>query len=320
MILRDTLRDLPWWLNRLTETAIGHARLGDNGRRGTRAVELDEYAGPDGADKFVKALETGQFRRDRLLAANRINAKASRLHQHARNEITAWVRHLSETHHLQAWPPQRTVTQGFIGPLLPGWRRINHDVNPSTAYLTRWLEQRTHTIAGDGAAKEIHDTMIDLTDRIRRTVNRPDPPKFCGPCPTLLTDAQRTELAADGEDDREECHTRLYAKPKADRVTCPACHLEYDVKDVQAWWYQQCGDRLFTIRELVDVVMPSLGEAVSQQLLYKWAKIGAVPVAGHAGNGDIMLKLGDVRQAIKNPPRRKPGRKPKMNHKRVVSC
>jgi hypothetical protein len=323
MILRDTLRDLPQWLEWLADAAVGNVRLGDNGRRGCRPDVLHPYTGPDdkrNADNLEKAIHDGAFRRDRLLAAGRVNAKASRLHDSARNTLTTWVRHMCETHGMQAWPPKRTVSLEFIGPLLPGWRRINQDATPSLAYLARWLERRTHTIAGDEAAKECHDDMVDLTDRIKRVINRPNPPKFCGPCPTLLTDEERAKLVGGGEEDREECHTRLYAKPKADRVTCPTCHLEYETKDVQAWHYEQSGDRLFTIRELVDFVLPRLGEPISQQLLYKWAKIGALPVPGYAANGDIMLKLGDVRRIREDPPRRKPGRKPGVNHKRVVSC
>ncbi len=84
--LRDALRDLPWWLRRLEESAVGDVRLGDGGRRGTRAHELDEYTGPDGADKLDQAGRDGKFAIDKALAAGRVNAKASRQLDRATNE------------------------------------------------------------------------------------------------------------------------------------------------------------------------------------------------------------------------------------------
>jgi hypothetical protein len=297
MVLRDTLRDLPWWLNRLAEAAVGQARMTDNSRRGTHGNELDEFTGADGADQLAKALQNKRFR-DRMLAAGRVNARASRLHEHARNEITTWVRYLCEAHGLQPWPPQRTVPLGFIGPLLPGWRRINHDANPSVTYLVRWLGRQSHTIADDEAAKEIHDTMIVLTDRIRRVINRAVPHKFCGPCPTLLTAEERAQLVADGEEDREECHIRLYAPPKADHVTCPRCGLEYDVKELQAWCWDVSGDKSFTLVQLCHIVLPTLGHVMSHRTLQRVVRRNEIAPSGYRAHVPT-YELAQIRDALR---------------------
>ena len=39
---QTTLADLPWWLNRLTEAAVGQTRMTDNaGRKSARRKDLD---------------------------------------------------------------------------------------------------------------------------------------------------------------------------------------------------------------------------------------------------------------------------------------
>lgn len=272
VILRDSLRDLPWWLERLAEAATGNVRLGDGGRRATRVSELDELAGPDGSDKLARALAANKLRRDRLLAAGRVNAKASRLQAAATNTLTTWVRHLCETRGIDV--PRMTAAE-----------------------CAQWLAKHSHAIASDEAAKECHDDIVDLTDRIRRIVNRPSPPVFCGPCPTLLTDEERAKLIDDGEEDREECHTRLYAPPKADQVTCPRCGFEYDVKELQAWCWDNCDDKSFTLVQLCHVVLPPLGHVMKHRTLQRFVrKHEIMPTGQHAHVPTY--QLGQVRAAL----------------------
>jgi hypothetical protein len=303
-ILRETLRDLPWWLARLGEAAVGNVHMSDNGRRGTHANELDEYTGRDGAGKLADALEAERFRRDKVLAAGRVNAKASRLYARARNEITTWVRHLCEKRGIDAprpaWPPLKTVHLDFIGPLPPGWLRVDHNAmppDPTLGFYIRWLEKNAHAIAGDEAAEEIYNTFVDLTARIRRAVNRADPHTFCGPCPTLLTEAERAKLLADGGEDREECHIRLYAPAKADHVTCPRCGLEYDVKELQAWCWDNSGDHSFTLVQLCHTVLPPLGHVMKHRTLQRFVRDNRIMATGYRAHVPT-YQLAQVRDAL----------------------
>ncbi|MDM1995285.1 hypothetical protein PP326_07880, partial [Mycobacteroides abscessus] len=55
--LRKRLADLPWWIDRLTETAVGQANLGDGARKGERRDVLH------GDDTLVSHVEP--FPRDK---------------------------------------------------------------------------------------------------------------------------------------------------------------------------------------------------------------------------------------------------------------
>ncbi|MGB0972592.1 MAG: hypothetical protein ACPGVG_16780, partial [Mycobacterium sp.] len=203
-VLQSTLSDLPWWLARLRESALGQVRLGDGGRRGTRAHELDEYTGPDddlNAARLERDLAAGKFGLDAVLAPGRVNGKASRLYDQAYNDLGTWVRHMCEARGVEI---------------------------PATGCV-QWLRKHANAIAGDEAAGECYTSLVDLTDRIRRVVNRPEPPQFCGPCTNELTAEQRQQLADAGEEDRQMCMVQLYAPRKADTVTCPVCKVEHDI-------------------------------------------------------------------------------------------
>lgn len=270
--LRETLHDLPWWLDKLDEAAVGQVRMSDPGRRSTRAHELDEFTGPDGAEKLDKARKEGRFDIDVALAGGRVNGKASRLADEAANGITTWVRHLCESRGIE---PPKMDTRGCVA----------------------WLEKRTHAIASDEAAKECHDWAVDLTDSIRRTVNRGEGPRFCGPCTTTLTDEQRAKLMQAGEDDRTQCRTQLYAKRGVSLVTCPACRTEHDVGELQRLLMEEVSEYSFTISDLSDFVLPKLGIEVSRRKLQRMAVKGDLGDAGESG-GVARYQLSTVKEAV----------------------
>ncbi|AVP42383.1 hypothetical protein SEA_MISHA28_86 [Mycobacterium phage Misha28] len=271
--LRDTLRDLPWWLDRLEEAAIGQVRLGDSGRRGTKSHELDAYTGPDGAERLAQALSDGRFRRSAVLAQGRVNPKASRLRERARNEIVTWVRHLCETR----------------GAEVP--RRIE------TADLARWLTNHVQAIASDEAAKECYHAMVDLTERIRRVVNPADPPEYCGPCQHEFTDAERAQRIAEGLEDRAKCRVQLYVRKGARLARCPECGTEHDVKALQEALLEEADEYSFSISDLSDFILPKLGFEIQRRTLQRWAKSGVLVPSGY--ESDVArYQLKHVREVV----------------------
>lgn len=280
--LRDALRDLPWWLRRLDESAIGDVRLGEGGRKGTRAHELDEYTGPDGAEKLDQARRDGKFAIDKALAAGRVNAKASRLLDRATNELGTWVRHLCESRGVET--PALNVRQ-----------------------CAKWLEKHTHAIASDEAAAECYNAIIDLTDRIRRIVNRAEPPEFCGPCDGELTPEQRTKLVASGEGDRTHCRVQLYARRGLTRVTCRDCGKEHDIAELQAAMLEEADEFSFTVTQLADAILPKLGIRVSRRTLHGLAKVGKLEPSGWEC-AVARYQLGHVRDVVRENVRGKHAR------------
>ncbi|MEX3655262.1 hypothetical protein ABFW14_08535 [Mycolicibacterium fortuitum] len=271
--LREALHDLPWWLTHLADAAIGNVRLGESGRRATRAHELDEYTGPNGADKLDAARRAGKFDIDKVLATGRVNGKASRLLDRARNELGTWIRHLCESR----------------GVDVPGLNSVNA--------MAHWLEKHTQAIASDEAAKECYSAIIDLTDQIRRMVNRPEPPRFCGPCTSELTAEQRAKLRENNQEDRTHCRVQLYAKRNASRVTCPHCRNEHDVDALQAAMLDEADEYSFSIGDLSDMILPKLGIEVSRRTLQRMAKRGDLVASGW--ESDVArYQLGHVREVM----------------------
>ena len=277
-VLQSTLKDLPWWLSRLNEAALGQVRLGDAGRRGTRAHELDEYTGPDdaaNAARLERDLAAGKFKLDAVLAPARINAKASRLYEQAYNDLGTWVRHLCESR----------------GTDIP------------TTGCVQWLRKNANAIAADEAAGECYTSMVDLTDQIRDVVNRPEPPRFCGPCTTALTAEQRQKLITDGEADRDTCMVQLYAQRKATAVTCPHCKAEHDIERLYTAMLDEADEYSFTISDLVDHILPKLGQQIPRRTLQHWAKTGRLNASGFEA-GVARYQLATVRRlhdTRKNP-------------------
>jgi len=211
-----------------------------------RAHELDEYTGPNDAENAMRLerdITSGNFALDKVLAGARINGKAVRLRDAAHNDLGGWVRHLCES-------------RGIEMPHLPG---------PESS--ARWLRKHVNAIAADETAGEFYKAVVDLVDGIRHVVNRPEPPQFCGPCTTELTDEQRAQLRERKEDDRTHCTTQLYARRGSDTVTCPFCKAEHSVDELHRQLDVKLNELSFTITELVDVVLPKLNCHVKRRYL-----------------------------------------------------
>lgn len=269
-LLRRALRDLPWWLARLNEAAVGTVRLGDTGRRGTRAHELDAYTGPGGADRLDRAIRDGRFTLTAVLAQGRCNAKASALLDGATTTLNAWVRHLADTQHIEA----------------PHLDAAGH---------AHWLAEHVHAIAADEHAGDLHHAVVDLTDRIRRAVNRPEPPEYCGPCQAQLTAEQRAALAAAGQQDRTHCRVQLYAKRGARQVVCPECGAEYDVAALQEAMLAEADQYSFSVTDLADFILPKLGIDLTRRTLQRWARSGDLVPSGWEAS-IARYQLGHVRE------------------------
>ncbi|QST89291.1 helix-turn-helix DNA binding domain protein [Mycobacterium phage prophi104-2] len=116
--LRKRLADLPWWIDRLTETAVGQANLGDGARKGERRDVLH------GDDTLVSHVEpfprdkdttpTARDRRDRhqgalwhALALGRVNGRASDELDRIHNALSTTIRDMCETRGLDV-PEFRT--------------------------------------------------------------------------------------------------------------------------------------------------------------------------------------------------------------------
>lgn len=283
--LRRQLRELPWWLDRLAETALGQVKLSDGGRRVRRR---DVLHGDDPLASHIEPLrncrcEEGECRcsvkaarkrreRDALahiLAAGRVNARASDELDRIRNTLSTWIRDIAES---------RETTVPTLN---------------TTSAMALWLAKHASAIAGQESAAECCDDIARASKAIERIVNRPLPPKFIGPCPGEAPEEVLIKRRDEG-DLVTRCNHELTAPQDAKSVTCPRCEAAHDIEEVLAKNYEESNDALVTVRELVDWVLPRMKKPVPQRTLENWIERGWVEQRGQNASGAQMVRLGDV--------------------------
>jgi hypothetical protein len=202
---QTTLADLPWWLNRLTETAVGQTRMTDNvGRKSARRKDLDGDAELAAciellpkADDLEKARTARQKQSlAHAVATGGVNLRASELLAEIADSLAYWCRVLCEIRGLTYTPSPLPTTLG-----------ANH---------ARWLRVNIGAIATyDDAADIVGDIETHLED-IVKVVNRPIRWWHLGPCP--------------GWRDDEPCLTELRVPEESEEVHCRRCKNTHTVQ------------------------------------------------------------------------------------------
>lgn len=243
----------------------------------------------DGLPRLIDFLQDAVLGRTRLGTPQRrhrgdeqpmrYNPKASELYSDACNTLTTWLRHVAEQH-------------GIDTPLL--------DTN---AEVCKWMSRHVYSIAADEAAGECFAEMVDLSERIEHAINRPEPPRLLGPCITDPVPEEVMQARRDAGERDTRCGRALTAKRTAKEVTCTQCHRTHDISVVIEQLLNESGATLITVRELVDWVLPQLGENVPLKTLERWIREGKVPVGGFNREGAQMVLLSDVRNVRAQRPR-----------------
>lgn len=293
--LRTQLRELPWWLDRLAETALGQVKLSDGGRRTSRR---DVLHGDDSLASHIEPLrackcegscecDLGKARRKRqhdalahALAAGRVNSRASREFDKVQNTLGTWVRDICETRGLET-------------------PRLN-----TASMMATWLAKHVQAVASQEDADLFCDEIIDAQRSIERIINRPPPHRSIGPCITDPAPDEVLDKRRESGDYQTRCNLELSASLKAKSVTCPQCKATHDdVELVVKQNLDEMGGMNFTIRQLVDVVLPKLDEVVPQRTLERWINYGWLEVRGVDERGANMVRLRDVRDLRDSRPR-----------------
>jgi hypothetical protein len=204
--LHDNLAELPWWLARLTETALGHTRMADTGGRKSAARrDLDgdaELASCIEALPDCDDLDKARAARQRAamahaLATGGINARASELLAEIADTLAYWCRVLCEERGIDYRPARSAEALG-----------ANH---------ARWLARHVESIAAASDAGDIADDILGrdkhrrgLIDQIEHAINRRWRWWPLGECPTPV----RVEGPA--QHGRPHPHRRLRC-----RAACP---------------------------------------------------------------------------------------------------
>lgn len=275
--LHRLLADLPWWLERLTETALGQTRMADNGgRRSARRRDLDGEAelaaciellphGEEDLDKARKAREKAALAH--ALATGGINARASELLAEIADSLGYWMRVLCE--HRGIIPPQLGVS-----PTLGGMR-------------ARWLADNVKAIA---ASEDAGDVAMDIENHMEdllRVINRPMRWWALGDCPGWIDKAP----------DREEgpCGSALRVPENTTEVRCRKCGTTHNVQLLLLARKHEAEGTPKTRRELVryNRELP-LEFQVPPRTLRQWLNTGLLQACAD-NDGDPLYSWMDVR-------------------------
>ena len=264
------LADLPWWLNRLTEAAVGDTKMTDNaGRKSARRKDLDgdtDLAAciellpkADDLDKARQARQNAALAH--ALATGGVNARASQLLATIADSLGYWCRVLCEIRGLNYTPSPLPRTPG-----------ANH---------ARWLRVNIGAVATyDDAADIIGDIEGHLED-IVKVVNRPIRWWNLGECP--------------GWRDDQPCQTELRVPEGSEEVHCRRCSTRHTVQLLLLARKAEAETKHMTKRELTRYNRELPAEfQVPPRTLRHWLDTGRL-TASIERAGDPLYSWVDVR-------------------------
>lgn len=248
--------------------------------------------------------------------------QASDLLHAARNTLTTIVRDLLGKRKIAPDKAFQVVSpKDFIGPLLPGWRRVPNGWQPTTAEVARWLATHAHALACDEGAGVWKRDVGSLVARIKRVIDRPPAPRFCGQCDTKI--------------DRKICGMMLHARREAIEVTCPnpVCRTTHNIEALYNRWRNAIDYQIVSREEMIGNqraanpelhntgIMGALEEFVHWQTFNRWIRDGHLrPVRYLRPNGrrgffrhgpedEPEYRVGDVRRVNRKMAQNNPVRK-----------
>lgn len=129
-----------------------------------------------------------------------------------------------------------------------------HTVPTTTEGKLRLVAERYgHFVTNDRLALDFCDDASDYRGRVERTLNRPEPPEYLGPCPI------------------EECVGELYAHGSASTVRCPECLTETTRDEQRGYVAERMEERLMTAAE-IGRALKVIGAEIQPATVRKWVE------------------------------------------------
>lgn len=294
--LHQELSNLGWWLDRLTETALGQTRMSDNaGRKSAPRKDLDgdaelascieQLPSDDDLDKARRKRQ--QLALAHALATGGINARASELLAEIADSLSFWCRVLCEQRGIDYHPRPSGRALG-----------VNH---------AQWLAAHIDSIAACGDAADITADILGrdrkrrgMIEQIQQVVNRPWRWWQLGDCPTPI----RVEGPPRQGHPRPTipCGAALRAREDATRIRCPDCRALHNVHRLLWARKSEAEAEPMTQRQLVRYNRDLPPEfQVPPRTLAHWLATGRLLACGE-DNGDPLYSWIDVRLLVVRKP------------------
>lgn len=265
--LGNHLSELPWWLHRLTEAALGQTRMSDNGgRRSARRNGLDGDAIlasciellPPGDDLEKSRREREKVALRHALATGGVNARASELLGEITDSLAYWCRVLADERGITYQP----------------WQIRNRPSAPGQNHA-EWLRAHLHSIAASESADDVATDIEGHLEDIVRVVNRPIRMMFLGECPTWI------------EDSNAACGLRLYAPQDSVEVYCRRCKSTHNTHRLMLEAMAQAEREVHTWDGIIRIMkmLPS-DYRVSTRTLQHWRQTGLLRARQWVRAGD----------------------------------
>lgn len=161
-------------------------------------------------------------------------------------------------------------------------RHYQHPGRLDTAAAARWLAEHIIALALTDRARIAYDELLHAISRARRAIDKPPRPDYVGRC--------------------DNCRADLWALPDDDTIVCRGCGDIASRAYIDARIDAELRQRLFTARELVNIVADRLGQTIKPKTVHNLAR-HTISVRGHNRRGEHLYKCGDVLDALTRRPR-----------------
>lgn len=252
--LRQMLAEIPRLAAYLDDSAFGQTKLGEPARR-------------------TKSDETPM----------RVNFRASRELTQLHATLGRWVQDMCETRGMPI-PEVMAHSPGRDPAAIAAHSRAV----VTTATMARWMAHNVNAIAATDDAGLCYREIDRHVTRIMRIINRPSPPRFCGPCPTETAGLL--------------CDTRLMAHRGASDVKCPVCHEVHSVAELLADLWERIEHMSFTSADVL-LVFGALDRPLSPRTWRQWRFGKRIMPSGWA-DGEPLYRISDVRELADGHARR----------------
>lgn len=289
--MREQLNEMPWWLNRLTESAVGQTKMSDNGgrrstpRTGIKGEALLAECIEPFPNEREQDIEKARKQREKTalahaLSAGGVNARASELLATIVDSLQYWVKDLCDSRGI-LYEPVRCRGSKFIGPLRVGEVRKPYPRSAGVEYAL-WLAEYVTAIASSEYAEDIVGDIRGHMEDIEKVVNRP--------IPTIYLKCQTWN-----EEQRSICGMDLRTKSDAVEVYCRKCRTTHNVNRLQLSMRAALENEKLTIKQILDYnrVIPE-EYRVAERTLRRWRHEGRLKPCGSNDAGEPLYKWVDV--------------------------
>ena len=275
-LAKRLLLELPWWLDRLTEAAVGQTRMSDNGgRKSARRKDLDGEAElaaciellPKGDDLEKARKEREKAALAHALAAGGVNARASELLAEVADSLRYWIKVLCDARNA-AYAPYRSPLVFSLG-----------------SGEALWLAGNVAAISASEDAMDIIGDIETHHEDIVRVVNRPVRIVYLGRCPTWI------------EGDNRACGVALRTPDDSVEVYCPRCRRTHNCHRLALERMDEAERTQLTFDQVLRVNQDQPPDwQISPRTLRHWRSSGMLRAQSHDTDGVELYAWGDVKR------------------------